>query len=280
MRKDIYGFLGVLAFIGMLIVLIGKGYCEQQKYTVKPCISDSIAVRAAQTAGLGMAGENELDTEGMRMQVVYQLARRSIVKIAVKDAAGSGVIWNVDDEIVIVSNKHLLMKDVKAEVVFGNGETVEADVIGYSQQYDIGYVKISEEAVTCSILRDIYEAVPVLYETESETGKTEFLQKYAGKRILQLGALIDGNTANFSTGSIKGIEFIPVFNTNMLTTECFSKAGMSGGGVFDECGQFLGMISGGDVPEDAEKKEAEITYSIPPTLILAEYKLLLTPTLK
>ena len=35
---------------------------------------------------------------------------------------------------------------------------------------------------------------------------------------------------------------------------------------------FLGMISGGDVPEDAAEREAEITYSIPPVLIAAEYE--------
>ena len=48
--------------------------------------------------------------------------------------------------------------------------------------------------------------------------------------------------------------------------------GMSGGGVFGEDGMFLGMISGGDVPEDAAEREAEITYSIPPVLIAAEYE--------
>ena len=47
---------------------------------------------------------------------------------------------------------------------------------------------------------------------------------------------------------------------------------MSGGGTFDESGRFLGMISGGDVAEESERKEAEITYSIPSALIAAEYE--------
>ena len=70
------------------------------------------------------------------------------------------------------------MKDVKAQVVFGNGETLAAEVAGYSQQYDIGFARIPEESVTNSVLREIYEAVPVLYEAETESAKAEFGQKY------------------------------------------------------------------------------------------------------
>lgn len=200
------------------------------------------------------------------MQVVYQLAKRSVVKLIVKDATASGIIWKIEDGIVIVSSRHLLMKDVKAQVVFGNGETLAAEVAGYSQQYDIGFARIPEESVTNSVLREIYEAVPVLYEAETESAKAEFDQKYLEKRVLQLGE------ACFSTGSIKTLTYMPLFNTTVLETACFSKAGMSGGGVFGEDGMLLGMISGGAVPEDATEREAEITYSIPPVLIAAEYE--------
>ena len=33
------------------------------------------------------------------------------------------------------------------------------------------------------------------------------------------------------------------------------------------------MISGGAVPDGSEKKEAEVTYSIPPVLIASEYEI-------
>lgn len=215
--------------------------------------------------------ENKFVMEDIRMQIVYQLARRSIVKITVKDSAGSGIIWHIDDGIVIVSNRHLLMKDVKAEVVFCNGETVEADILGYSQQYDIGFIKVSEKNVSNKILRDIFEAVPILYETENKTDKDNFAAEYSGRQVLQISANIDKNVANFSVGSISGLNFIPLFNTNVLVTHCYARAGMSGGGVFDDGGRFLGMISGGEVPEDAQIRETDWTYSIPARLIAMEY---------
>ena len=95
--------------------------------------------------------------EDARMQVVYQLARRSIVKVVVKDSAGSGIVWRInDDSIVIVSSRHLLMKDVKAQVTFCDEESAAAEIIGYSQQYDIGFLKIDDKNVTANILRDIF----------------------------------------------------------------------------------------------------------------------------
>ena len=199
--------------------------------------------------------------EDVGMQVVYQLARRSIVKVVVKDAAGSGIVWKIkDDSIVIVSSRHLLMKDVKAQVTFCDEESAAAEIIGYSQQYDIGFLKIDDKNVTANILRDIYEAVPV-----------DKADAPAEQSVLQIGADLSGNKEHFSTGTILGVGYEPVFNTTVLKTNCYSKAGMSGGGVFDIGGRLLGMISGGEVAENAEVREAEVSYSLPVALIADEY---------
>ena len=208
-------------------------------------------------------GENQMEDAGM--QIVYQLARRSVVKVVVKDSAASGIVWKIGDEdIVIVSNRHLLMKDVAAKVTFYNGECADAEIIGYSQQYDIGFLRVSGENATAKILRDIYEAVPAEYEmSESDS--------LADRPVLQIGADLNGDKSHFSTGSVLGFGYEPVFNTTVLKTKCYAKAGMSGGGVFDTSGRFLGMLSGGEVAEDSAIREAEISYSLPVMLIAQEY---------
>ena len=260
---------GIVAVSAVMVHRSGGGSCV---FAVRSCISEQTAVNMARAARLEETGEEVSDTDNMGMQIVYQLAKRSIVKVTAKDAAGSGIIWKIDDGIVIVSNRHLLMNDVVAEIGFGNGDSVTADVIGYSQQYDIGFAAIPQELVTDNILRDIYEVVPIFYETESEGAKAAFASGYAARRVLQAGAATDRKTACFSVGSVIGLKYMPLFNTSVLETACFSRAGMSGGGVFDAGGHFLGLISGGEVPEDAQVREAEITYSIPPALIAAEYE--------
>lgn len=210
--------------------------------------------------------------EDAKMQIVYQLARRSVVKAVVKDSAGSGIVLKIDDEgIVIVSNRHLLMKDVKAEVTFFNAESAVAEIIGYSQQYDIGFLKVGGKNVTAKILRDIYEAVPAEYALGMAYNAQSFNDEYADRPVLQIGADLSGNGDNFFAGNILGIGYEPVFNTDVLKTKCYSKAGMSGGGVFDAGGRFLGMLSGGEVDDGAAVREAEVSYSLPAALIVEEY---------
>ena len=210
--------------------------------------------------------------EDAKMQVVYQLARRSVAKVVVKDSAGSGIVLKVDDDnIVVVSNRHLLMNDVKAEVTFLNGESADAEIIGYSQQYDIGFLKVSGKNVTARILRDIYEAVPAEY---AATAAQSFNDEYADRPVLQIGADLSGDGNNYFAGNILGMGYEPVFNTDVLKTKCYAKAGMSGGGVFDAGGRFLGMISGGAVDSGSAVREAEVSYSIPVALIENEYDII------
>jgi hypothetical protein len=220
--------------------------------------------------------ENELEREDTAMYLVYQLARRNIVKVTVKSSAGSGIIWKInDDNIVIVSNKHILKNDVKANIVFCNGEEAVADVIGYSQQYDIGFVSIDKSYITDKLLRDIYEVVPDIYPSETSDDKSEFLQEYGHSKIIQVGVNYDDNVVEFTIGTVKELEFIPLFNTNIVVSNCYAKAGMSGGGVFDDRGKLLGMISGGYVTAESTKKESDVTYSIPAGLIQEEYEQIL-----
>lgn len=270
MKKALGRIFGIFMIGGVILCVV----MTVHGHAFRPisCITGEPVGRAAEIAGFITTEEYGLEMEDMKMQVAYQLARRSVVMVAVKDAVGNGIIWKIDDGIVIVSSRHLLMKDVKAEVSFRNGETANAEIIGYSQQYDIGFIRIPESEVTGKILRDVYEAIPVLYETESEDVKSAFAEQYAGNKVLQIGVDPESKAELGFTGTIKGLLFVPVFNTNVLETQCFSKAGMSGGGTFDESGRFLGMISGGDVAVDSERKEAEITYSIPSALITAEYE--------
>ena len=104
--------------------------------------------------------------------------------------------------------------------------------------------------------------------------RERFLKEYAESDVLQIGADL-GSGTNFSIGQLTGISFEPLFYTYVLETACYSKAGMSGGGVFDKNGRFLGLISGGDVPEEASVREAETTYSIPAWLVEQEYGIIL-----
>lgn len=262
MKKTLCRVILVICAFAMLYV-----FYDKHDFLAVSCIDNLPAMEMAYL----MIGE---ETEDMTMHLVYQLARRNIVKVTVKSLAGSGIIWKVGNDMVIASNKHLLMNDVKADITFCNNETVTAQILGYSQQYDVGFVKVSEGAMTDTLLRYIYEAVPETFPYETMDDKTSFLKEYGGARVIQVGVDYDNNHVDYSVGAVKELEFSPLFNTNIIVSNCYAKAGMSGGGIFDERGRLLGMVSGGDV--SSNKKESETTYSIPAKLIQEEYELIIS----
>lgn len=184
---------------------------------------------------------------------------QSIVHISMKDSVGSGVIVKIKEtEMIVVSNKHLLQKDVEATVTLANGETYQAEVLGLSQQYDIGFLIVQVPEIN---LREVEQVEPP-YAKES---------LYLGTDVLQYSARKAGVIERYE-GYISGeIQYMDAFHSDILQTNCYSAAGMSGGAVFHTNSEFLGMIAGGDVADDATTREAQVTYCIPVDLIWEAY---------
>ena len=68
--------------------------------------------------------------QSLQRENAYEKARASIVQINMGAYYGSGVIWDLQDEnIILVSNAHLLQNGEKGLVTFGNGVSVEATVM-------------------------------------------------------------------------------------------------------------------------------------------------------
>lgn len=199
---------------------------------------------------------------------LYAEAAKCVVRIVMGQYAGSGLIWCMEEEgMVIAANKHLLKEAAYGTVTFANGIALQAEILYFSQEYDLGFIFIPREELSSELLRDCYE-VRRVQELLEQTG--EQLEEF---KIIQI-ASSQQPVADCCKGIIKGMTFVPEFQAFMLETECYSKAGMSGGGVFDEKGYLVGMIAGGDVEVDASVREAEITYSIPAWQIEEEYQLL------
>lgn len=197
---------------------------------------------------------------------LYAEASKCVVRIVMGQYAGSGVIWRMEKEgMVIAANKHLLREAAHGSVIFANGIALQAEILYFSPEYDLGFLFIPREELTSELLRDCYE-VRRVQELSEQAG--EYIE---GRNIIQIASSQQA-AADCYEGVGKGITFVPEFQAFMLETECFSKAGMSGGGVFDEKGYFIGMIAGGDVKVDASVREAEITYSIPTWQIEEEYQ--------
>lgn len=193
---------------------------------------------------------------GTDMQELYSEAKKCVVKIVVNGNVGCGVIWQINEASMwIVSNKHLLCNASEGEVTFWTGEAFSAEVADLSQEYDIGLIKVQCEELPYTLLEEVYEARHI---SNTEMQENDILW-IIGEPIMQIGYL-NGEEVYFE-GELSEERYIPEFGQKMLVTKCYSKAGMSGGVLIDRYGNMLGMISGGEVPENGER-ESDITYSI------------------
>ena len=196
---------------------------------------------------------------------LYEEASNCVVRIVMGQYAGSGLIWRMEEDgMVLVTNKHLLRESAYGIVTFSNEMALQAEVLYFSQEYDLGFLFIPREVLHADILRNCYEV------RKTKEGIKQAGEQLEEQKIIQI-ASSQQVAADCYKGKSKKIVFVPEFQAFMLETECFSKAGMSGGGVFDEKGYLLGMIAGGQVDKDDLARESKITYSIPAWQIEEEY---------
>lgn len=199
-------------------------------------------------------------------EILYAEASKSVVRIVMGQYAGSGLIWRMEEEgMIIAANKHLLREAAYGTVTFANEITLRAEILYFSQEYDLGFLFIPRDELTSELLRDCYEVrriQGILEQGEEQIENRNIIQITSSQQV----------ASDCYMGVIHGTTFVPEFQSFMLETECYSRAGMSGGGVFDEKGYLLGMIAGGNVELEASVREAEITYSIPVWQIEEEYQ--------
>lgn len=201
---------------------------------------------------------------------LYDEASRCVVRIVMGQYAGSGLIWSMEEEgMVIAANKHLLSEAAYGTVIFSNEMVLPAEIMAFSQKYDLGFLLIPREELTSELHRDCYEVRRI--QVRSEQAEEQIRKQIENQSIMQI-AYSKQAAADCYKGVVNGIIFVPEFQDFLLETACYSKAGMSGGGVFDEKGYLLGMIAGGDVELETLTREAEITYNIPSWQIEKEYQ--------
>lgn len=197
---------------------------------------------------------------------IFEEASKCIVRIEMGQYVGSGLIWNMEENgMVLAANKHLLRESAYGMVTFVNEMVLQAKVLHFSQECDLGFLFIPREQLYTELLRECYEVRKVPNEVE----QTDEL--FAEKKIIQI-ASSERVASDCYKGTVRRMVFVPEFQTYMLETMCFSEAGMSGGGVFDEKGNCLGMIAGGEVGMNDLERKSEITYSIPVWQIENEYR--------
>lgn len=204
----------------------------------------------------------EQETEAQQLfsrlanETAYEKACGSVVQINMGTYYGSGVLWDIrEDQLVIVSNTHLLKEGETGEVTFRSGTKVQGAVVGFSDTKDIGFMEVP--------LLDLdREDWMLLRFADKDIENYDSLQ--AGDYLFVVGSAT-GTGQDFYEGTIGNVSYyFPEFGSDMLYGYCKAMPGMSGGGTFDRAGHFIGMLTAGT-------RKDEIA-SLPVEFVVEEYQ--------
>lgn len=189
----------------------------------------------------------------------------SCVRIQTRGHYGSGSIYRMlEKEIIIVTNRHVLQYwDEDSYVLFFNDAVAFGEILGVAEEADVGFVRISagefsfEELLTFRNIR--MAAGQAKEKKEPESGLSE------GSAFFSVDMASDFTHPVMTRGEIRApLLYLEDFGMEMLYGVGEAAPGMSGSGIFDGYGNYLGMMTGATlqeeiaaVPGEAIRKEYE-----------------------
>ena len=192
---------------------------------------------------LGYLNTPVLETEDC--EKAYENVKECIVRIQMGNAHGSGIVWELSPErIVIVTNKHVLeyWKEENSFVHFSQGFDVDAKILGMSEIFDVGFV-----SVDCRQLG--YEELQGIRCVSVDLSAYDRLRQGDVMFLADSGSM--ENEARYFEGIVEDpYRYIADFDAYMLYGYGFAKAGMSGGGTFDGRGFLISMTTGGTLQNE------------------------------
>ncbi len=170
----------------------------------------------------------------------YENIKACVVRIQMGNAHGSGIIWEMTPEaVIIVTNKHVLeyWKDENSYVYFMQGYYADAWVIGVSEQYDVGFLCVDSRQFS-------YEQLERFRSARVEEAVYTSLQQ--GDVMFSVDSGFADEEERYFEATVGDThKYIEDFGAYMLYGHGFAKEGMSGGGTFDGRGYLIGMTTGG-----------------------------------
>ncbi len=160
----------------------------------------------------------------------------SLVRVTAGDLSGSGVIYELDENrVIVVTAAHVLEHAENAggvEVFFGEQDGTESFTYVKSEHADIALIEVPVGGLS---QEQLAACAPV------KVDKKVFDGMQPGDAVTLSGA---DSEAPWEGVVLEPWIYVEDFAQYMMLVQGQADAGMSGGGVFDETGCFLGIICG------------------------------------
>lgn len=221
---------GVVAMMGMLLV-----GCTQDKVPTAAKLEDTVATTTVSEVA------NEETTEYIeRVQIEV-----GDVSTGGRRAVGTGVVYQVSEEGVwIATTAHVLENKAEEEQIWLK---VAEDSISLMplvcEQWHI--VQGNDLAFLYLAYADIAKADENIEFVPIEADKAGYDALEAGAAVFACG-YSNGESVEYQGVLTENWIYVEDLSQYMMVAECEVKHGMSGGGLYDEAGRFVGMLCGGN----------------------------------
>ncbi len=164
---------------------------------------------------------------------------------------GSGVLYETtDDGLIFVTAGHVISPGIQeASVFFQDGEEILCSRISVSSEADCAFLAADKEFLPA----DWKERYAPVYRDRDIFDALE-----SGKGVFVADSQADNGLGCRFAMVVESWSYVEDFGQHMMLLSGEAQAGMSGSGVFDENGCFLGILCGGN----EEGELAVLPYSI------------------
>ena len=174
-----------------------------------------------------------------------------MVRVTAEELIGSGVIYGMYKEVLVVATAGHLLEKAEGGVwlTFSDGFAVESAEYIVSDSADLAFIKVALREIPEEHLRQYYCV---------NTDKESFDALKSGDGIIVMGSKSEAAGDAYEGILTEPWIYVEDFAQYMMLAKVEAYPGMSGGGLFDLQGHFLGILCGFD--EDGEA--AVVPFSI------------------
>ena len=183
--------------------------------------------------------------DGERLQEAKQMTDRCCVRLDVAgeeaEYYGSGVVWDErDGRLIIATAGHLLKEGEVLRVVFYDGTVTPGRTVGISASLDVGFVEAEWPETPAEA--DTDAEIPALVSLHQRRFDT--LDAYSP--LFVMASAPDGCAdLTLEASLLERAWYREEFGSDVMILSSSAQEGASGAGVFDGCGNFVGLVLGG-----------------------------------
>lgn len=220
-------------------------------------------------SGLSQTVENGQKLTESEEDNVYPAEQESmIVKVEAGSFQGSGVIYaQNENSLVLITAAHVLEQEKeKVIITFFDHLVVESVPYYISEDSDLAFINVPLSSIPKNRLEN-YLSVQVdqaAFDSIESGAEVDFVAWKTDSASAQEAGIVQ-DEANDKGTVLESWTYVEDFQQYMMLLRGEILPGMSGGGVFDEAGNFLGILCGGG--------EEQRIAVVPLNKVLAEYSL-------